>query len=314
MSVGAVMRTDGLQLRGVHAETGGAAYDAVEWSAAPIADLLVDRSGQLSLVRHLGVAGTGTVWSKSLRRTSGALALSLSGIGRFDGRIGGTKVGGRLRRGDYSFVPPGIPIELEFPAGHSVLHLSFPKTRLDQFVTTAGGDPFEPIVSGGNDRVAQMIWMIDRELSSPGFASDLMVDGLVRALLSLLARRVDPAATPSDRFYLSPAKLKRVIDHVEAHLDAPLNLTDLAAVAGLSVFHFSRMFKLATGESPYHFVGSRRLARAERLLRETELPLSQLALDCGFASQSHFNAAFRKVMGVSPGRYRREHRSPSASG
>lgn len=302
------MRSDGHIASGVHAQTGGASYDLIEFSARPIADLVFDRPSQLTMVRHLGMEGGGTAWSRSLKKTSATVTLDLSGVGRFRGSVGGERVERPLRRGQISFVPAGLPIELEFPASHACLHLCIPNDRLDQFLSSSGGMPFAPIHAEANERVAQMIWMIDRELREPGFASDMMVDGLVRAMLTLLARQADPGQAHVDRFYLSPTKLRRVIEHVDAHLDGPLNLTEMAAVAELSVFHFSRMFKLATGESPYHFVGSRRLARAERLLRETEVPLSQLALDCGFASQSHFNAAFRKSMGVSPGRYRRERR------
>lgn len=291
-----------------HAETGAEPYDVIDFSARPMADLVYHRPSALSIVRHMGMQGSGLAWSKSHKKHVATMTLDLSAVGSFRGDIGGMKVDRPLRRGQISFVPADTPIELEYPAAHSCLHLSLPAARLSEFLATTGGDPFEPIICEQHDRVAQMIWMIDRELRDPGFASDLMVDGLVRAITTLIARHVDPQPPRDERIWLSPPKLKRVVDHIEAHLDQTLTLTELAAIAGLSVFHFSRMFKLATGESPYHFVGSRRLARAERLLRESDTPLSELALDCGFASQSHFNAAFRKALGVSPGRYRREHR------
>jgi AraC family transcriptional regulator len=99
--------------------------------------------------------------------------------------------------------------------------------------------------------------------------------------------------------------LAKVMDFIEATLDREIHLTDLATIAGLSPFHFSRVFKLETGETPYHFVGQRRLERARLMLLGSDMPLAELALSCGFASQSHFTAAFSKAMGVSPGRYRR---------
>ncbi|MBA4048817.1 MAG: hypothetical protein C0476_09790 [Sphingomonas sp.] len=143
-------------------------------------------------------------------------------------------------------------------------------------------------------------------MRAPGFASDLMTDGLIRAIGAALVQR---EATPQDhvggRIHLSPVRLTKVMDYIESTLDREIHLTDLATIAGLSPFHFSRVFKLETGETPYHFVGMRRLERARLMLLSSDMPLAELARSCGFASQSHFTAAFSKAMGVSPGRYRR---------
>jgi AraC family transcriptional regulator len=107
------------------------------------------------------------------------------------------------------------------------------------------------------------------------------------------------------RIYLSPPKLRRVIAFIDAHLHESIGLDDLAAAAGLSANHFLRVFKLATGETPYHFLRARRLERARQLLAASAVPLAQLALECGFANQAHFTAAFSREIGISPGRYRR---------
>jgi AraC family transcriptional regulator len=103
-----------------------------------------------------------------------------------------------------------------------------------------------------------------------------------------------------------PRKLRRVLEFVDANLDQDIGLDDLARIAELSPFHFSRVFKLATGSSPYHYVRDRRLKRSRLLLAEGRLGIAELALACGFANQSHFTAAFTKAMGVSPGRFRRQ--------
>lgn len=109
----------------------------------------------------------------------------------------------------------------------------------------------------------------------------------------------------ADRIYLSPPKLNRVIDFIETNLHDSIGLDDLAARAGLSVNHFLRVFKLATGVTPYNFVRRRRLERARKLLADDTMPLAQLALECGFANQAHFTAAFSREIGIPPGRYRR---------
>jgi AraC family transcriptional regulator len=110
---------------------------------------------------------------------------------------------------------------------------------------------------------------------------------------------------PGDRIYLSPPKLKRVMEFIDAHLNDSIGLHDLAATAGLSANHFLRVFKLATGKTPYHFLRARRLERAQVLLADDTMPLAELALECGFANQAHFTAALSRELGISPGRYRR---------
>jgi AraC family transcriptional regulator len=104
---------------------------------------------------------------------------------------------------------------------------------------------------------------------------------------------------------LSTPALALVLDYVEANHDRPTALADLAAVAGLSVFHFARVFKQSAGESPHVFVLRRRIERAKRLLSQSRLPLREIAPACGFSSQSHLTARFRKLTGVTPRGYRR---------
>jgi len=103
---------------------------------------------------------------------------------------------------------------------------------------------------------------------------------------------------------LPPRIRKRVEDYIDANLDAPIRISDLAELADLSAFHFARMFKAATGEAPHGFLQRRRMERAKRLLVETQTPVAELALACGFSSQSHFTASFRKHAGLTPRKYR----------
>jgi len=99
-------------------------------------------------------------------------------------------------------------------------------------------------------------------------------------------------------------KLRQVLQFIDAHLDQPINLTQLAAVASLSPFHFHREFKRSTGLTPGKFILEARIKRAETLLRDSDLPLAQVAIQVGFADQSHFTVAFRKVTSMTPRTYR----------
>lgn len=107
--------------------------------------------------------------------------------------------------------------------------------------------------------------------------------------------------------------LDRVLTHIERHLFEPLSVAVLAEVAGLSPFHFSRLFTARMGESVMAAVRRRRMLRAAARLGRNpgvddgiERPaLIDLAFDCGFESQEAFTRAFAQVFGVTPGRYKR---------
>jgi AraC family transcriptional regulator len=85
-------------------------------------------------------------------------------------------------------------------------------------------------------------------------------------------------------------------------------MVELAGVAGMSVYHFTRVFRMTTGETPHAFTLRLRIERAEHQLRHGELGLAEIALATGFASQSHFTAQFKRARGVTPGAFRRQYR------
>ncbi len=112
-------------------------------------------------------------------------------------------------------------------------------------------------------------------------------------------------------FPLVSDPMDRARRHVEGNLDGPLTLNDLADAAGLSPYHFSRLFAGRYGFSPMAYVRMRRLeAAADRLRCGAKTRLIDLALDCGFESQEGFTRAFARLYGVSPGRYRSGARPP----
>lgn len=290
---------------GFHAAIGHIAYDSIPFNGPPIADAISSPDNPLLVIEHLGLqnAGAGATSHTSL---FDALLVNLSSQGSARGKVGGTWFDEELHRGQVSFVPQGLDFELEFPSSNGSLLIFLPDGMLRGVMDNMGVTSVAPIVMKSHERLRQLITLIDNEVRAPGFASDLMIDGIMRAICSILVR-ADHSSNPcpGDRVHMSRVKLNRVIEFVEARLDQQLSLDDLARIAELSPFHFSRVFKLTTGETPYHFDCSRRLARAQQLLTESDITLAELALGCGFASQSHFTAAFSKAFGTSPGRYRR---------
>ncbi|MEP2782733.1 MAG: AraC family transcriptional regulator [Pseudoruegeria sp.] len=102
---------------------------------------------------------------------------------------------------------------------------------------------------------------------------------------------------------LSRKALRDVRAWVESHMESNIKLSDLAALAGLSEFHFHRMFKTSCGMSPHNWITQLRIKRAKEIL--TKQPLAQVSVACGFSSQSHFTRRFKEQTGVTPGAYRR---------
>jgi AraC family transcriptional regulator len=105
---------------------------------------------------------------------------------------------------------------------------------------------------------------------------------------------------------LAPYQLRRALDRMSDTLADEPSLAELAAAVGLGPKHFARAFRQSTGLPPHQWMIHHRVARAQAMLADPAAQLSDVALACGFADQSHFTAAFRKTLGVTPGRFRRE--------
>lgn len=112
------------------------------------------------------------------------------------------------------------------------------------------------------------------------------------------------------RAHLAPWQLKIARDMMMCQVGDGLALADIAGRLNMSVNHFIKAFGETEGVSPYHWYMQRRIAQAMALLRvETLLPLSKVADECGFADQSHFTKTFTRLLGIPPGRWRRNQRA-----
>jgi AraC family transcriptional regulator len=133
---------------------------------------------------------------------------------------------------------------------------------------------------------------------------------LAGALNTALAVRIVRAVVDPSAIALAPAnglfseRLRRVREYIEEHLADPLNLDQIAAVACLSPYHFSRSFKQAMGVGPHDYVVQRRIERARTLMRRTDHSLGAIAHEVGFTDQSHLTTVFRRKIGVTPARFR----------
>jgi AraC family transcriptional regulator len=113
------------------------------------------------------------------------------------------------------------------------------------------------------------------------------------------------AAPESQRGGLAPWQLSQVATYIEANLTRTIRISDLAANIRLSASYFYQAFKRSAGVSPYAYIIRRRIKRAQELMLRTDLPLSEIALNCGLADQPHLTRQFRNIVGTSPAAWRR---------
>jgi AraC-like DNA-binding protein len=125
-----------------------------------------------------------------------------------------------------------------------------------------------------------------------------------RPRLDVISTFGKTAPAPQAHGGLPPAVMRRVREYVDAHLGGSMDLAMLAGVAGVSIHHFARGFKHSTGITPHHYLTQKRVERAQHLLADTELSLSEIAYAVGFSDQSHLARHFRQMLGVTPGQFR----------
>jgi len=136
-------------------------------------------------------------------------------------------------------------------------------------------------------------------------AESLRNEAAMRALLTgMLTRHGERAAAGLAPRRVNAACLDRVKDYIHAHYRRDLTIAELAGVAGLSRAHLGRAFNAAFHVPPHVYLNAVRVARAQALIR-AGVPLAAVALECGFADQSHFNRRFKGSIGVAPGDWRR---------
>jgi AraC family transcriptional regulator len=104
---------------------------------------------------------------------------------------------------------------------------------------------------------------------------------------------------------MAASALRRCIALMEANIDGDLRLRELADEAGVSLSHFIRSFREATGKTPYQFLLHRRVERAQLLMRDPAQSLTDVALASGFADQHHLARVFRRITSMTPTTYRR---------
>ena len=213
-----------------------------------------------------------------------------------------------LHRGSVAFRPGGQLVTTVLPKRARMIHILQAPDTYNNFacdLIRGGPTQLEPRGDLTDPMISQIALTLARD-TEHGFLDHVLADTLNTALaVQILRRLIDPAAiniAPPNG--LSRRRVQRVRDYIEAHLSDPLTLTDIAEVAGLSPYHLSRSFKLATGMGLHRYLVLRRLNRAKDLLTNSNLRLADIARAVGFGTQAAFTARFRREVGVTPGRLR----------
>lgn len=214
----------------------------------------------------------------------------------------------------------GLPLAWDMPYLRERVGNSPGDPRVETFLADlARFDLHSGIVWGAplrHQMTPRSTWIVFCSLSSSrpdrAWMNDTVMGGAMRIIVRACthleeardsAQRNKEIAT---RASLPAHVLRRVIDFVEANVTQPISVRDMAEIADLSVHHFARSFKEASGRTPHQYVTERRLQLASRLLTETRMSILEIATAVGFESASHFAVVFRRRQGLSPNDFRRQ--------
>ncbi len=153
-----------------------------------------------------------------------------------------------------------------------------------------------------DSQIEHIAWALKDEMEQGYPCGRVYVDSLATALAALLVRNHSSFSRDLSRNpgRISGRKLRDVLSFIEDNLARDLGLDEIAKVAGMSVSHFKALFRDTVGSPVHQYVIRRRVERAALLLRESDLPISQVALETGFSHQSHLALHMRRLLGVSP--------------
>ena len=154
--------------------------------------------------------------------------------------------------------------------------------------------------------IAQTVLALLRGMAAgaPDLYAQTAMQWLSTHLLSAHSSWLEVREDRRDPGVISDGRLARVVEYMSARFAEPLALGDLAAEAGVSKFHFARLFRESTGTTPHAFLVQLRMEAARRMLASTDLGVAEVAASCGFARAAHFGTAFTKRFGASPTAFR----------
>ena len=206
--------------------------------------------------------------------------------------------------GDVKIVPPGVPRVWETASATTKLsmYLSSVLMRSAAEAMNVKSDRIEirPQLHLRDDRIEHIGWAVKAELEANEPLGRLYGESLGLALAAHLLQAYLPARASRTDFRLSRRRLQRVLDHIREHLAQDLSLAQLAQLVDMSPSHFKVVFKRSLGLPVHQYVIRSRVEYATELISCGKLPLSEVALQAGFANQSHMARSMKRLTGVTP--------------
>jgi AraC family transcriptional regulator len=202
-----------------------------------------------------------------------------------------------VQAGGVILIPAHTPHVTGFPARAQAGSLCISKEAVDQCVDAYGlRARLEPGIPGAASRLFALAHRIAAEVSDGSPDAGLAIEALTEAVIITLTRGPAPHA---HRGAHDP-RIRAALEAIAAHYASPLSVEDLARTAGMSRFHFSRLFREQVGRSPYQHLLATRIDSAARLLRARSCNVTEAALTVGFQDLSRFSQAFRRHLGCGP--------------
>jgi AraC family transcriptional regulator len=208
--------------------------------------------------------------------------------------------------GAVTIVPAGVPYRARWDGPFEMITVRLCAEGPGSLMPEGPRSLLRLVIAAGDALLRDLVLALLKDAQGTAKSSAPYAEALGSAMVAHLLRQY---GTPSlaagpQRGGLPKRRLKELRDYVEEHLAAPLHLPQLAELVGSSVRQFARAFKESTALTPHQFVLLRRIERAKALLASSNLPVGEIAIACGFASQSRFTSAFRRVTRATPSAYR----------
>lgn len=223
----------------------------------------------------------------------------------------GKTYSGLYGKGDFCITPAEVPIFARWESDDRLLQIRIPSRFIEQVaLEDLAMNPAQlEIVPEFRSRDAQLeaiAMLLLSEMKQESLGSRLYIESLVNVLSVHLLRKYAAAKPylPAYEGGLPQHQLRQVLDYINNHLDRDIKLVDLAALLGMSQFHFSHLFKQSIGTAPYQYLLQQRIERAKQLLKQTDRSITDIALASGFNSHSHLSKQFRQFTSTTPKAYR----------
>lgn len=233
-------------------------------------------------------------------------------------RAVGTEQGCRvIAPGGLHMVPGGLDFGVRLGGELSTIHLYLRRALIMEVAAEIlPGDParlqFIPRFGEADPLLENLILGVRDALYDDDPTARPYTDYLARTIAARLIRahsnavKSSPPKSTNARF--GRAGLADTIEFMQAHLERPLELADIADAVGLSPSQFARRFRASTGVAPHQYLMRLRAERAARFLVETETPVAEIASACGFSHQEHLTRIFKRILGTTPAAYRKHRR------